>query len=118
MLDKVAPKLADRQAQQIAALREGWSESSKADNEFGGEKLAENLATAKKALDAFGSPELKQLLNESGLGNHPEVIRMMYRAGKSISEDTFVGASQGSGAGKGQPKDFAGYADALYSSKP
>lgn len=91
MLDKLAPAVQARQAEQLQAAREEWAAGTRADKEFGGAKLDENLATAKKALDTFGSPELRALLNESGLGNHPEVIRLFYRAGKSISEDRFVG---------------------------
>lgn len=91
MLDKLAPAVQARQAEQLQAAREAWAGSTRADKEFGGAKLDENLATAKKALDTFGTPELRALLNESGLGNHPEVIRAFYRAGKSISEDRFVG---------------------------
>jgi hypothetical protein len=106
VLDKVAPVIQARQAEQIEAVRTAWAESAKTDKEFGGDKLPENLATAKKALDTFGTPELKKLLNESGLGNNPEVIRAFYRAGKAISEDKFVG-------GKGAPPD-ANDARSLY----
>lgn len=91
VLDKVAPVIQARQLEQIEAVRTAWAESAKTDKEFGGDKLNESLSVAKKALDQFGSPELKKLLNESGLGNNPEVIRAFYRAGKAISEDTFVG---------------------------
>ena len=90
LLSKMAPAMAQRQAQAIEQVRAEWTETSKADTEFGGAKLSENLAVAKKALDAFGTPELRTLLNESGLGNHPEIIRAFYRAGKAISEDSFV----------------------------
>lgn len=75
---------------QQEALREAqvqWAESSKTDKEFGGEQLAENLGVAKRALEAFATPELRKLLNDSGLGNHPEVIRTFVRVGKAISED-------------------------------
>ena len=96
MIDKVAPVMQARQAEQIAAVRNEWAESSKSDKEFGGDKLEENLATAKKAMDTFGTPELTELLNKSGLGNHPEIIRAFYRAGKTISEDTFVGGQKSS----------------------
>lgn len=82
--------LAKAQADAIAQARTEWGESAKTDKEFGGDKLAENLGVAKKALDAFGTPELRDLLDKSGLGNHPEIIRAFYRAGKSISEDRFV----------------------------
>lgn len=91
LLDKVAPVIQARQQEQIATVRKEWESQSTNDKEFGGVKLQENLGVAKKALDAFGTPELKALLTESGLGNHPELIRAFYRAGKAISEDKFVG---------------------------
>ena len=87
---------------------------SEVDKEFGGEKLSENLSTAKKALDQFGTPELRSLLNESGLGNHPEFIRFMFRAGKSISEDRYVGQANGAAPTQGRPRDFASQAAFLY----
>jgi hypothetical protein len=97
------------------AVRNGWSDSSKADKEFGGERLSENLSVAKKALDAFGTTELRSLLNESGLGNHPEVIRFMFRAGKAISEDSMVTGTKGEAKSAG-PRSFNDLADAMYSS--
>lgn len=119
MLDKMAPALEARQTEQVEAVRNAWAESSKADKEFGGEKISENMGIAQKALEKFGTQELRTLLEESGLGNHPEVIRFMFRAGKALSEDTYVGSSQGAGAPKaaGVPKDFAGQAEALYGNK-
>ncbi len=118
VLDKVAPVIQARQAAQVEQARTEWAESSKSDDEFGGENLNANLEVAKTALDAFGTDPLKQLLSESGLGNHPEVIRFMYRAGKAISEDSYVGNSQGANAqGSKVPKDFNGIANALYSNQ-
>lgn len=117
VLDTMAPKMAERQMAQMEAIRSQWTEASKSDREFGGDKITENLAVAKKALDSFGTPELRTLLNESGLGNHPEVIRFMFRAGRAISEDRYVGSSAGAAPGKGMPKDFNAAASALYSSQ-
>ena len=116
MLDTLGPKLAERQMAQIDTIRQGWVDSSRIDKEFGGESLDKNMSVAKKALDTFGTPELRTVLNQSGLGNHPEVIRFFYRAGKSISEDGYVGPSSGSGS-KGQPQDFASQASMLYSNQ-
>lgn len=99
VLDKMAPVLAARQTEAIEAIRTQWADDAKADKEIGGDKLDENLATAKKAIDQFGTPELRTLLDQSGLGNHPEVIRAFYRAGKAISEDRFV-SGQGSQTGQ------------------
>lgn len=87
---KLAEKFAGQQTEVLAQARTEWTEQSRADKEFGGDKIDANLAVAKRALDTFGTPELRQLLNESGLGSHPEIIRAFYRAGKTISEDSLV----------------------------
>jgi hypothetical protein len=78
------------QQQQHQSLVNEWAEQVKADKDLGGDKLDENLAVARKAIDAFGTPELKELLNTTGLGNHPEVVKAFFKAGKAISEDGFV----------------------------
>ncbi|WP_315361262.1 hypothetical protein [Neisseria bacilliformis] len=91
VLNKIAPHLAQQQAARLAEARNDWARQSRADAEFGGGKLDENLAVAKKAVEALASPELKTLLEQSGLGNHPEIIRLFYRAGRSLSQDGFVG---------------------------
>lgn len=96
LLAKMAPAMAQRQQQAIEAMHAEWAGQSKSDTEFGGDKLNENLAVAKRAMDKFGTPELTKLLNESGMGNHPEIIRAFYRAGKAISEDRFVGGGRAS----------------------
>ena len=93
LVDKIAPAMAQRQVEQFEALRAEWRQASSSDQEFGGAKLTENMAVAKKALDAFGTPEFRQLLEQTGMGNHPELIRTFYRAGKAISEDGMVSGS-------------------------
>jgi len=115
ILDKVGAKAAERQAQNLEAIRQEWAQTSQADKEFGGDNIQSNLAVAKKALDTFGTPELRSLLNESGLGNHPELIRFFYRAGKAISEDQYVVTNGSSAATKPAVRDFASAAATLYS---
>lgn len=104
VLDKMAPVMQARQAAQFEAARNEWAEQSKVDQEFGGEKLQENLGFAKRAMDAYATPELKTLLNESGLGNHPEVIRFFVKAGKAISEDTVITGAKGAATESYNPK--------------
>ena len=96
LASEIVPAMRAAQAEQMAQARAEWESAARSDKEFGGEKLAENVAVAAKALQQFGTPELAKLLNESGLGNHPEIIRAFYRAGKAISEDSVV--TGGSGA--------------------
>lgn len=87
---ELSQSIADQQAQGFADLREGWKEASRTDEEFGGTKLQESLASAAAFRDAFGSPELIELLNSSGMGDHPEVVRLFARAGKAMADAKFV----------------------------
>ena len=111
VLDKLSEKAQERQLAKLEEAKAQWLADSKKDTEFGGDKLEENLGIAKKALDAFGSDLLKAMLNDSGLGNHPELIRFFFKVGKAISEDTFMGGHR---EGKGQPKTFNDMAALLY----
>ena len=80
---------ADLQAQ-ITTASEEWAATVKADKDIGGDKLPENLGVAKAALDKFGTPELRELLQTSRLGNHPEVVRLLVKVGRAISDDASV----------------------------
>jgi hypothetical protein len=101
-LADIAAKQAQRQVDAHTALVESWVAQVKTDKDIGGDKLDENLSIARKALDTFGTPELRDVLNASGLGNHPAVIKAFVNAGKAISEDKFV-----AGAAKGNDTDPA-----------
>ena len=98
----VGAKMAQRQADNHAKLVESWTEQVKTDKDIGGDKLAENLGVARKALDTFGTPELRDVLNATGFGNHPAVIKAFYKIGQAISEDRFV-----TGGAKGPETDMA-----------
>jgi hypothetical protein len=63
-------------------------EQVKADPELGGAALKQNLALASKAIERFGSPQLKTLLAETGFGNQPEVLRFLKKVGEIDAEDT------------------------------
>lgn len=95
-------KATEQNAAAIAEVQQGWIQASKADPEFGGAKLNESLGLTRKALDKVGSPELVTLLNDSGLGNHPEIIRVLAKVGKLFSEDGLV-----TGSGDVQPQSAA-----------
>ena len=117
VLDKMAPVIQAKQAKVLEQVRSDWANQSQTDQEFGGESLAENLDVAKQALNAFGTDAFKSLLQETGFGNHPEIIRFMYRAGKAISEDTYVASSEGANPRGNVPQDFNSIANALYSNQ-
>ena len=92
LVDLVA-KREQARAEAFTKTVNDWAEQVKADKELG---TPESLASAAKVIDTFGTPELKAVLNSTGLGNHPEVVRLAVKIGKAISEDKIVGAA-GSG---------------------
>lgn len=70
-----------------------WAEQVKADKELGGADFDKKLAVAVSAYKNFSTPELQKMLEATRLGNHPEVIRMFYRIGTAMSQDTGVAGS-------------------------
>lgn len=95
---KVVKMQHENYARQIEAAQTQWAEASRTDKEIGGDKFEENCALAKRALDTFGSPELAKMMEESGLGNHPDVLRAFVRIGRAISEDRLVAGTTRPGA--------------------
>jgi hypothetical protein len=66
---------------------EGWVEDIKADPALGGEQFDENAGIAADAISQFGSPELRDMLNQTGFGNNPELFRFCLNVGKLLRED-------------------------------
>lgn len=91
----IATQREQARAEAFETTKRGWAEATTADKELG---KPENLALALKAVETFGSPELKTVLDSSGLGNHPEVVRAFLKIGRQISEDSIVGKGNGAGA--------------------
>lgn len=87
---KILAGVQQRQAEAWQAQTEQWAADVKADKEIGGDKLTTNLSAAQRALDQFGTPELKEYLNTTGLGNHPDLVKTFVKIGKAMSEDGMV----------------------------
>jgi hypothetical protein len=66
---------------------DSWVSELKADKEIGGDKFDENAGVAAKAIEKFGSPELKQVLNQTGMGNNPDLFRFALNIGRHLIED-------------------------------
>lgn len=69
-----------------------WREQSLADVEIGGspEKLQANVDLANRVVDRFATEETRMFFQDSGLGSHPELVRVFARIGKQMSEATLV----------------------------
>ncbi len=70
--------------QDLRDREEAWAAATKADPEIGGARLEESLRQARRALDRYGDKSLYDYLDDSGLGNHPGLIRMAQRIGAWI----------------------------------
>lgn len=88
---KAEASFQDRQNNVYAQMRATWKETIKSDPEMGGDKLNETTENAKRFVEKFGSESFKKAVNETGLGDHPELVRIMAKAGKALlAEDRLV----------------------------
>jgi hypothetical protein len=68
-----------------------WKESVVKDPELGGNRLQTSIDTALNFIRTHGGTseqqqEFRELMESSGLGNHPAVIRLFVNAGRTMSE--------------------------------
>lgn len=94
----------EAQKQQLEEAQKQWVESIKADKEIGGDKLKESVEGGRRALEKFGSESLIKELDETGLGNHPELVRFLARIGKAMREDKVVLSQAPTGGDKIRPE--------------
>ena len=94
VIDKMAPAIKARDEAAIAQVKSDLLSAAKADKEIGGEAFDENVAIAKLAMDAYFSPDFAKFLNDTGLGNHPEMIRGLRKAGIPLKPDGWVHGSK------------------------
>lgn len=83
------------QQEGLAKQSDAWVNEVKNDSEIGGEAFSKNAELAKRVVERFGTQEFKKALDETRLGNHPELVRMLVRIGKSMSEDQLVRGAVG-----------------------
>jgi len=76
----------------------GWKDDFLKDPEIGGNRFQTTLDSANKFIKTHGGTveqqkEFRNLLNTSGLGNHPTMIRILAQAGTAMSEGRPLAAS-------------------------
>ena len=90
LITQHSDRVSKTESQRVEAydqLMKDWLTTAKSDKEIGGEAFDQSIASARLALQKFGTPELFKLFEEFGLGNHPELIRAFTRVGKLMKED-------------------------------
>jgi hypothetical protein len=88
LVTKIQDRLLDAQNDNFATLRAVWAREAKGDREIGGEHWKDTIRLSGVALEAGGAKSLKHearaLLEGSGLGNHPTMLRLFRRMGAEI----------------------------------
>lgn len=89
-LGKLAIEREQARAEAFSKQVADWEAEVKADKEIGGEKLEENLVAMRALVNEYGGDELKSLLDSTGMGNHPVVVRTFHKLAKALGQDRLV----------------------------
>lgn len=106
MLQSFVTAQADLQKQQS----EQWRNAVIADRTLGGENLKQTAFYSEKAVTMFGGKEMHDILNETGFGNNPTVVKFLRRVGMQMAPDTFE-------KGGGNPIEKKSVEEQLYGGK-
>ncbi|MBJ2267810.1 hypothetical protein JFT60_10560 [Pseudomonas sp. MF6772] len=102
---KLASKQAEQYQEAVTKQSQDWAAEIKNDPEIGGANYDKSVASAIKVIQSFGDPALTELLNQSGLGNHPALFKFCHRISSAISEDKFVLPGSQSSTGRKSNED-------------
>jgi hypothetical protein len=100
LVDLYAGKMNELVQRQISAAesrQKAWVAEVRSDPELGGRRFEQARAAAQKALNRFGTPELRRTLDELWVGNNPQLFRFFVRVGQAVSEDSWVGTRASAG---------------------
>ncbi len=88
--EKAIDDYEDKRNEHVEKIRAGWLGEVEADPEIGGANFKESVELSQRVLKNFGSEKLLKVLEETGFGNHPEIVRVFSTIGKNIADDKFV----------------------------
>ena len=91
-------------AEQRAEILQRWTQQTK---EMLGARYEQKLICALDAAQRFGGDELRTLLDVTGLGSHPAVVKAFYQISRQLAEDQSV-------AGSARTETDKTFAEALY----
>ena len=87
-----------------AEILQKWEDQTK---ELFGPNYRREICRALEAADRFGGPELRELLEATGLGSHPTIVKTFQQISQQISEDESV-------SGRTRHQTDKTFAEALY----
>lgn len=86
-----------------------WLDESKKDPDIGGSNFKSTTANVRRVTTRFGDEAFEAIMDETGLGNHPALLRFLNKVGASLAEDR-----SGSGSATSRPANRSLH-EALYS---
>lgn len=108
LADLVRQREEERRAHWLARV-DAWRDEVARDAELGGERLEASIARAQLALGRFDEGgRIGRLLQASGYGNHPDIVRFFNRLADAVMEDV---PAPGSPEGGLPPLEERMYAD-------
>jgi hypothetical protein len=93
--------------QKFQENQQTWLKEVEQIPEFQGERRTQSLAVLGRAMEEYGSPEAAKIFNESGIGNHPAVVKFIYSLAHGLVEGTPLPANRPAING-GKPARTAG----------
>lgn len=83
--------LRQQENEMLAKRQKDWEAEIRSDPEFGGEKFVGSIETAKRALTTYDTDgTIRKMLNDTGYGSNPAVIRFFARIGRDVREDKVI----------------------------
>jgi hypothetical protein len=94
------------QKEALAKQSNAWFEEVKTDKELGGDNLNKTVEVAQHAVNTFFGPKVKQFLDDSGFGNHPDLVRAFYKIGTQMRNDSLVHSGSAPGGKEKSIEDY------------
>ena len=111
--DPFAQRLREHEASQRQQWQEQvsqWRKQATEDPQLGGDNLPTTVARAQLALDRFDEGKrIGQLLEQTGYGNNPDVLRFFNRLADALMEDGLVQGQAGGGMPPLEERMYAGW---------
>jgi hypothetical protein len=104
---KMMKAQSEKSTELYTKMQTDWQNEVRADKDVGGDKLDGVLSGISRVVDKYGSAELRQMMDITGVGNNVHMVRFMNKLAVVLNEPSFVPGSP-VGSKKSQ-------ADTLYS---
>ena len=76
----------------VDEMKTGWDKELQAHPDLGGKNLDQTKAQCRAALVKYGSPELTEFHDLTGIGSHPAQVAAWAKVGADLGESTLAGS--------------------------